>query len=260
MFSATGLYLSIEGVSLIENLSLDVQVGEVVALVGPNGAGKSTLVRAVTGDLPLSAGQMEFNGRSIEQWPAAERARHLAVLPQMSVLEFPFQAREVVELARIPHATGARQDRQIVEEVLTQLDAMYLADRLYPKLSGGEKQRIQLARVLAQIWQPAEHNRLLILDEPSSYFDLAHQQMLIRLVRHLATNGVGVLMVVHDLNMALTCADRTAVMKDGCLEAFGNTTEVITAELVARVFNVQARFIRDDASGRHFVGLAAELD
>ena len=139
--------------------------------------------------------------------------------------------------------------------------AQYLAERLYPRLSGGEQQRLQLARVLAQIWQAEDQEqtnaqpKLLLLDEPSSYFDLAHQQMLVRLVRKIAASNIGVLIVLHDINMALSCADRVAVMSCGQIAASGKSQEVITTDLIQQVFSVEASFIQDPQSGQQIISL-----
>lgn len=260
MLSISNATVVIEGTTLLDEVCLDVAAGEIVALVGPNGAGKSTLVKTVAGEQTLRAGEIAFNGQPMSGWKSEMRARHMAVLPQKSVLDFPFTGREVVSLSRTPHNTGQRLDREIVDEVLGYLDATHLADRLYPRLSGGEQQRIQLARVLAQIWRPedAENPRLLVLDEPSSSFDLAHQQLLIALARKLAERGVGVLIVLHDLNMALSCADRIAVLCCGQMRAFGAPNNVLNESLLRDVFGVTARFLTDPQSGQRFVGLLNE--
>ncbi|MBT5330911.1 MAG: ATP-binding cassette domain-containing protein, partial [Porticoccaceae bacterium] len=198
-------------------------------------------------------GEISFNYKDLSGWNRRDLARNLAVLPQQSVLNFPFTGREVVSLARTPHDTGNQIDTEIVDQVLDYLDANYLADRLYPRLSGGEQQRIQLARVLAQIWDKADQPRLLLLDEPSSYFDLAHQQMLIELVHQLAQRNIAVLIVLHDINMAMACSDRIAVLSCGRLKAFGKTDEVITPELLKSVFSVEARFVIDPETGERFM-------
>ncbi len=261
------LGVQIQGVRLLSDISLDVNSGEVLALVGPNGSGKTTLLRAIISEQKLSSGSVSFAGQSIPDWNPRELAKRLAVLPQKSVLNFPFSGREVVALGRTPHEAGQQVDQKIIDEVLDYLDAGYLADRLYPRLSGGEQQRIQLARVLAQIWaddnsrseqnakESADQPRLLLLDEPSSYFDLAHQQMLVELVRQLASRNITVLIVVHDINLALACADRIAVMNCGRLVTCGKADDVITPALIKKVFSVNAAFIRDPETDQKIISL-----
>lgn len=255
VLDARSVGINIEGVDLLADVSLDMLPGEVVALVGPNGSGKSTFLKSISGELKLSSGDISFNNRALASWTRQNLAQHMAVLPQQSVLNFPFTGREVVSLARTPHDTGNQVDKRIVEEVLDYLDAEYLGNRFYPRLSGGEQQRIQLARVLAQIWEEADQPRLLLLDEPSSYFDLAHQQMLIELVHELAARNIAVLIVLHDINMAMACADRIAVLSCGRLRAFGKTDEVITTGLLKAVFSVEASFVVDPKTGDRFMAL-----
>jgi len=260
----------VEGVTLLDRIKLQIPVGQVTAIVGPNGAGKSTLIKAMSGEQKLSSGNIQFQGKSLKSWPTQELACHLAVLPQRSLLNFGFTAREVVELARTPHATGAIDDANIVDEVLTYLDAEHLADRLYPNLSGGEQQRVQLARVLAQIWPSVnereeknkqkdteQKSRLLLLDEPSSYFDLAHQQLLVQLVRELAVNkGIAIVVVLHDLNMAVSCADTIAVLCCGQLRAFGRADDVLDQKCIEEVFGVNADFVTDSVTGKRHISIS----
>jgi len=242
--------LEVEGVRLLDQVSLSMERGEVMALVGPNGAGKSTLIRAISGEQNLSHGQIMFHGRPMQHWPLQELATHTAFMPQQSVLEFPFTAREVVALGRIPHSSGHLVDARVVNEVLVYLDVAHLADRIYPRLSGGERQRVQLARVLAQIWAPVEHSRLLVLDEPTSSFDLAHQQLVVKLLREVARQGISVLVVMHDLNLAMSSSDRIAMLCCGQLQAVGRPESVLTETNIRQSFGVSAEFIQDSRTGR----------
>lgn len=259
ILSIKNLGVEVEKIPLLDSIDLELNSGEVVALVGPNGAGKSTLVKAIAGTQKYASGHIHFHGRAIDFWheqgESEMLARHMAVLPQQSMLNFPFTAHEVVELGRTPHDSGSEEDAKIVNEVLKYLDAEHLADRLYTNLSGGEQQRIQLARVLAQIWRPASQARLLLLDEPSSYFDLAHQQLLVGIVRELASRGVAVIVVLHDLNLAMSCADKIAVLCCGRLEAVGKSEDVLNESCLKHVFSVNARFIQDAETGRRHMVL-----
>lgn len=249
--------VDIEGVTLLDQVSMSVEAGEVIALVGPNGAGKSTLVRAISGEQQLSRGKIAFNNAPMADWPLEALAVHMAFMPQQSVLDFPFTAREVVALGRIPHSTGQLIDSQVVEQVLAYLDVGYLADRVYPSLSGGERQRVQLARVLAQIWTPVEHPRLLVLDEPTSNFDLAHQLLVVKLLREIAFQGISVLVVMHDLNLAMSCADRIAMLCCGQLQAIGRPESVLTSSNIRQSFGVDAEFIQDSVTGQKHLAFTA---
>jgi len=229
------------GFDLLRDIDVVVEPGQVTAIVGPNGAGKSSLLKVLTGDIAPTVGTVTLNNFFLQEWDNERRARLLAVLGQQTPLNFPFTAAEVVALGRIPHDVGAARDREIVAEALQLVDASYLDKRYYTQMSGGEKQRVQLARVLAQIWEPvADGPRYLVLDEPTSAFDLSHQQMTLEIVRRFAAQGVGVLVVVHDLNLAARCADKMVVVTCGRIAAQGTPAEVLTEDLIQRVFQVQA--------------------
>ena len=239
MLEAQGLSFSIAGFSLLRDIDLCVEPGKVTAIIGPNGAGKTSLLRLLTGEQRPTAGNIALSGRPLGDWSPTQLARVMAVLPQSSRLDFPFTAREVVMMGRIPHATGLVRDTAIVDAALAAVDGSYLDKRFYTHMSGGEKQRVQLARVLAQIWEPvADHARVLILDEPTSSFDLAHQQLTIANMRSFAAQGVGVLVVIHDLNMAARCADQLLVLSCGRIAACGSPQQVLTAMTIKQVFNV----------------------
>ena len=251
---AEGISLHLSGFDLLRDISLAVTPGEVTAVVGPNGAGKSSLLKVLTGDNPVSAGAVSLNGRPLAEWQLAQRARIVGVLPQHTVLDFPFTAREVVALGRTPHDTGTVRDEAIISEALAAVDASYLERRYYTNMSGGEKQRVQLARVLAQIWEPTEvGERFLIMDEPTSAFDLRHQQMCLDIVAQFSRAGVGVLMVLHDLNLAARCADNLVVVSGGRIAAQGAPTEVLSGELLKEVFRVEAVISRHPLSGTPLV-------
>jgi len=227
---------------LVDSVSMDVAAGEVVAIIGPNGAGKSTLLKAIAGDMP-ARGEITIKGLSLR---ASERARQLAVLPQQSLLNFPYRVTEVVSLGRIPHATGHKLDQEIVEQALALMDASYLQDRVYTELSGGEKQRVQLARVLAQLWRAEDadqQTRLLLLDEPTAALDLGHQKELLEAVSQFAQQGVAVVMVLHDINLAARYADKVLALLCSQTVAYGSPSEVITPELINRLFAIQAHVV-----------------
>lgn len=251
---ADNISLHLSGFDLLRNISLEVEAGKVTAIVGPNGAGKSSLLKVLTGDIAPTSGQVQLNHCALAQWPLLHRAQILAVLPQHSRLNFPFTASEVVALGRIPHQTGMIKDAEIVAQALDLVDASYLQKRLYTQMSGGEKQRVQLARVLAQIWQPSDHGeQFLVLDEPTSAFDLSHQKLTLDIVRQLANRGVGVIMVLHDLNLAARCADNLVVFDAGVIAAQGQPEQVLTESLIDKVFGVKAMITQHPQTNRPLV-------
>ena len=173
------------GAPLLRDISLALGPGRILGLTGPNGAGKSSLLRLIAGDIPLAAGHLQLAGKSREEWPRRLLARRLAYLPQLSLLNFPYTVEEVVTLGRMPHDTGLSIDAGILAQAMAATDISGLRGRLYTRLSGGEKQRVQLARVFSQVWD-AGTGGLLLLDEPTTALDLAHQQMVLGAVRDLA--------------------------------------------------------------------------
>ena len=225
------------GSPLLENISVSLEPGEVLGLAGPNGAGKSSLLRLVAGDIPLSDGRLLLNGKPRGDWPARPLARKLAYLPQLSLLNFPYTVEEVVALGRMPHDTGLDIDNDIFAQVMAATDISGLRGRLYTRLSGGEKQRVQLARVFAQIWD-AGVGGLLLLDEPTTALDLSHQQLVGAAVRHLAQTGCAVALAIHDLNLAAGVADTIAVLHRGRIAACGSPRKVFTETLFREVFAI----------------------
>ena len=251
---ADNLHLHLAGFDLLRDVDLQLVPGQVTAIVGPNGAGKSSLLKVLSGDMQCSGGRVLLNGAELDDWSLEERARMMAVLPQHTPLNFPFTAREVVELGRIPHRSGQQRDRQIAAEALAAVDGDYLVKRLYTHMSGGEKQRVQLARVLAQVWEPVTlGDRFLILDEPTSAFDLSHQLITLDIVRRCADDGVGILIVLHDLNLAARCADNLIAMTCGCIAAQGAPHQVLTEALVGDVFGVRAQIQTNPLTGTPMV-------
>jgi len=222
---------------VLRSVNLEVAAGEVVALVGPNGAGKSTLIRVLSGVLPARGGQAQLDGADLLRLPPAQRARRVAVVPQMLQLPPGFTVSEIVLMGRTPHlplwGSESQHDCEVTWAAMRRAHIEHLADRLVGELSGGEQQRVVLARALAQ--EP----RVLLLDEPTSHLDLKHQVTVLELVRHLArTEHLAVLVTLHDLNQAALYADRVALMQRGEIVAHGPAAEVFTAERLSRVYDV----------------------
>lgn len=241
---------------LLHNVSAQLQQGEILAVVGPNGAGKTTLLQAVLGDIRLCSGAVYFAGRKVQQWALAERAKRIAILPQLSLLNFPYSVSEVVAMGRTPHSSGRAVDGDIAQAAMAVMDIAHLQERLYTELSGGEKQRTQLARVMAQIWRAEDAaERLLVLDEPTSSLDLGHKQQLMHAVRKFANEGAMVLMVEHDIGLAANYADSMLALSNGRSSAYGRCVEVFKQELVQQLFGANVQVWRDAHSGKTGVAL-----
>jgi iron complex transport system ATP-binding protein len=246
------------GEPLLQNINLVLEEGCILGVIGPNGAGKTSLLSALAADIPLTRGNIQLFNKPLAQWNPIQRARRVAVLPQLSLLNFPYTVEEVIMLGRSPHDTGARQDQIILAEVMQATDTTFLRDRLYTQLSGGEKQRVQLARVFAQVWhQPDDQARLLLLDEPTAALDLAHQQLLITALKNLAGRGCSIAVVVHDFNLLASFADQITALNGGRQIAYGTPGSVLTESVFADVFGVQVHISAHPESGRPLV-IAAE--
>lgn len=223
---------------LIDKVSLTLKAGEMVALIGPNGAGKSTLLRMLTGYLPPDSGDCLLNGKAIESWPRERLARTRSVMRQQSHIEFPLSVREVVAMGRAPWPVSTQAS--VTEEVMRLTGCDSLAERDYRRLSGGEQQRVQLARALAQLWHEDGPRGWLFLDEPTSALDLYHQQHALRLLHQLSRKGqLAVCCVLHDLNLAALWSDAMLLLYEGKLVASGTPAEVMTEQTLARWYRAE---------------------
>lgn len=230
---------------LVDQASLVAPSGKISTIIGQNGAGKSTLLKAIIGDYVYNKGTIQINHKEHTQFDQQNKARSIAFLPQLSLLNFPFTVEEVVNLGRIPHKTGYKIDRQIIEECLETVDMQHYRRRFYPQLSGGEKQRVQIARVLAQIWriEDSEESRVMILDEPISSLDLGHQRQLMQFLRMFCQQNVTVLMVLHDVNTAVQYSDHLITMKNGKVLYQGDTNAVFQKNIIDEIFSIDCRII-----------------
>jgi iron complex transport system ATP-binding protein len=220
---------------IVSSASIELGDGEVVGLVGPNGSGKSTLLRCIYRALRPHGGAIELDGENVWTMPARVSAQRTAVLVQEPPTEFDFAVRDIVVMGRTPHLglldRPSEDDDRLVDAALARVHASALAHRSFVSLSGGEKQRVLLARALAQ--QP----RLLILDEPTNHLDICHQLEVLELVRELKTTALAAL---HDLNLAAAYCDRLYVLSQGAIVAEGLPRDVLTSELLEAVFRVGA--------------------
>lgn len=233
--------------TVVADVHLDAEAGRCLAVLGPNGAGKSTLLRLLAGILPLSAGTVLLEDRPLHRWGRREAARVVTLVPQSVQLTFPLPVEEVVAQGRAPHLgpwrPPAAADRAAVRRALESVGLQDKASVSVQHLSGGEKQRVILARALAA--EP----RLLLLDEPAAALDLHHQTELANAVRQRLQAGVAVVFVAHDLNLALALADEVVVLHRGLVVARGDARTVVSKELLRQVFEVDAEFIaRPDGS------------
>ncbi|AHF65800.1 Fe(3+) dicitrate ABC transporter ATP-binding protein FecE [Pseudomonas cichorii] len=232
---------------IVQALSFSPPPGKVTALIGPNGCGKSTLLKAFARILTPQSGTLSLDGQAYAQLSPRELARKIAFLPQVLPIPEGVSVRQLVAYGRSPHnslwgrLSGA--DRSSVDQALQRMELEALAERPLSDLSGGQRQRAWLAMVLAQ------DAAIVLLDEPTTYLDISHQVELLDLMRQLSAEGKTVITVLHDINQACRYADHLAVMQAGRLVASGTPGEVLDAELVSRVFDVQVQIMREPVAG-----------
>lgn len=226
---------------VLRGVTLDVPPGSVTALVGANGAGKTTLLRLATRWLHASAGRIEIEGRDVESFSRAELARHVAVVPQESVIPFPFRVDEIVAMGRAPHLRRlgfeTRHDVVLVRSALERTGIAALSARSVLTLSGGQRQLVALARALVQ------DAPILLMDEPTAFLDLRHRVEVLSLARAEAARGRAVLLVSHDLALAARFCDRLALLAGGCITAVGAPADVLTPGHLRDVFGIEAQIL-----------------
>jgi iron complex transport system ATP-binding protein len=213
------------------------QPGELAAIVGPNGAGKSTLIGIMAGLRHGYSGRCSYRSRDIRAWNRRAFARHVSFVPQSLKIDFPFTAEQVVTMGRTPYGGGlfeTDEDREAVEQAMGTTDTLAFRTRDFRSLSGGERQRVIIASALAQ------SPETLLLDEPTTFLDLKHQVETYRLLRNLARGGMLAIAITHDLNLALTYADRALMLHQGRLVADGAPHDILTADRIQEVFGVTA--------------------
>ncbi len=225
---------------VLADATLKVNKGELLGIVGPNGSGKSTLLKAMSRVLPPRCGRILLQEDDIYEMRPSQAAQHLAVVPQEAGLDFPFTVEAVVMMGRIPHLKRfqreGQRDREIVREALRQTNTLQLAERLVTELSGGEKQRVLIARALAQ--EP----EVMFLDEPTSFLDLNYQIEIMELLNRLRyQQGLTAVMVVHDLNLASQYCDNLLVLKDGRIFTAGSPAQVLNEDLIREVYGCEVK-------------------
>ncbi|WP_409518403.1 MULTISPECIES: heme ABC transporter ATP-binding protein [unclassified Haematobacter] len=235
---------------ILDRVSLSAPAGALTAIVGPNGSGKTTLIRALTGEVRHD-GRVTLDGQDIAGLSPAVLAGLRGVLPQASLLSFPFTVREVVRLG----CDAALTRPPSVETALASVGLPGFEGRFYQELSGGEQQRVQLARVLAQVWEPVLNGRprWLFLDEPVASLDIGHQLTVMRLARDYARRGGGVVAVMHDLNLTALFADKVVLLHEGRIVAADTPRDVLTSETLSAAYGCRLRVGETPAPGVPFV-------
>lgn len=257
--------IQMRGKPILTQVNLTVPEGSTLGVIGPNGAGKTTLLRAVSGTIPVSGGSIYFRGKDLAKLSILERARLIAVVPQARRLPAGFTCREIVMMGRTPHLNWmgrlGEQDKNLAEEAMRRTGILDMAGRFINELSGGEQQRVLLARALAQTAP------ILLLDEPTTHLDLQYQVTLLNLIRELVQSGgltpgsgsLTVLIALHDLNMVGYYADQVAVMVRGSIQSFGTPLEVLTPDTLSQAFNIPLKSIPQGENGKNPLIVPANL-
>ena len=256
--SAQSLSYEIQAQTLLRDVDLHADRGQLVGLIGPNGAGKSTLLRAISGILRYGEGTVRLDGEDLRSLSSRDVAAGLALVPQIAPYTHGFTAIELVLMGRYPHLgrfqIEGKEDGRIAKNSMRMTGTEQFADRTLDTLSGGERQRVFVARALAQ--QP----RVLLLDEPTSNLDVLHQLKVLDLVRKLVDDGLTAIAAIHDLNMAARYCDRLVLLKDGRVLAEGSPEEVLVPETIGAAFGVRAAVYRDPMTGSLAVSVIGPAD
>ena len=239
------IFFKIKDKVILDDISLHVESGDMVSIIGPNGSGKTTILKAISNEISITDGEINFINKNISDWDLNDFANKKAVLSQSNNLVFPFSVIDIVKMGRFPLKNKGNQieENNLCKKILNIFDLDDYVNQNYITLSGGEKQRVQLARVIAQIWSDDYSKKILILDEPTSYLDIKHQHLLFQFLKELNKKGLTIIMVLHDLNHALLNSNKIVVLKDSKLISFGETKNIITEELIKKVFEIDLKLI-----------------
>mgnify|MGYP001368381171 FL=1 len=222
---------------IISDISFNVNEGDFISIIGPNGSGKSTLIKLISDDIKADSGLVEILGKKLSDWDPIELAKNRAILPQFNNLSFPFTVIDVIKMGR--YAVEMKENENIIYQKLLEIfDLNDLEKQIYTTLSGGEKQRVQLARVISQIWSDSYHKKVLFLDEPTAFLDIKHQLSLFKFLKSLNDMGLTIIMVIHDISQAILHSNKIMLMKEAKLIDYGQVDKIINNDLLNEVFDV----------------------
>ncbi|MDN5288808.1 MAG: Hemin import ATP-binding protein HmuV [Mucilaginibacter sp.] len=253
MLTVNNVTYQIGQAKLLKDISFSIKSGEMVAVLGANGAGKSTLLKLIAGANRPASGSISLHGRPLHHYSSAELAHIRTVLSQQNVVSLPFEAKEIVMMGRYPHYKNnpTAKDNDIVHTVMEATGVYSLADRSYPTLSGGEQQRVQLARALAQVWE--QPNALLLMDEPVAGMDILYQQQTLSILKSMAQKRFMVISILHDMNLAAQYADRIIMLKHGRKWYDGTPAEVLNQKSVYEIFEIESDVFTNPATLKQLI-------
>lgn len=253
MIQVKDLSYHIDGKPILKKVNLQANVGELLAIIGPNGAGKSTLIKLLCGEIKAAQQHIVLAGKDLSQYSLKEMALKRAVLTQANDVSVNFTVKELVTMGRYPHfdVNPSTIDLEIIDQALHEMGITHFSDRSYHSLSGGEKQRVQLARVLAQIYE--SDDAILFLDEPINGLDMQYQQIILDKARQMADRGWTVVCILHDINFAARYADKILILKQGEVKYYGTPSETITAENMLETYQTRVKVLHDPEIGYPFI-------
>ena len=240
--SLKSVSLKLDNRQILKDVSLEINEGDIVSVIGPNGAGKSTLLNVLTGDISPDSGDIIYDNKQLNKISIQERAFTRSVMSQMQTLVFNFNVKDVVEMGWLQRGNSdfSSNFTMAFEAVTSECNVHNLVHRKFNSLSGGEQRRVHFARTLLQLWRPSQSNdpRYLLLDEPTANLDLSSEMLLMNILKARATSNVGILVILHDLNLASHFADKIAIMKGGEIKAFGKPEEIMTDDFLTSIYEV----------------------
>ena len=240
--SLKSVSLKLDNRQILKDVSLEINEGEIVSVIGPNGAGKSTLLNVLTGDISPDSGDIIYDNKQLNKISIQERAFTRSVMSQMQTLVFNFNVKDVIEMGWLQRGNSdfSSNFSMAFEAVTSECNVHNLVHRKFNSLSGGEQRRVHFARTLLQLWRPSQSNdpRYLLLDEPTANLDLSSEMLLMNILKARASSNIGILIILHDLNLASHFADKIAIMKSGEIKVFGKPEEIMTDDFLTSIYEV----------------------
>lgn len=233
---------SVNNHKILENVSLSVRKGEVLSLIGPNGSGKSTLLNVATGDIKPGSGSVSYDNNAIEDLNIVERSFYRGVMSQSQQIVFDFSVQEIIEMGWIERGLPNYSNHfdKAVKEISSLCDLENLLERKFNKLSGGEQRRVHFARTLLQLWRPSNSNEplFMLLDEPTANLDLYYEIKMMEIIKLKASEGIGIFLILHDLNLAAKYSDRIAIISQGALVKIDEPKKALDPILLKKIYNL----------------------
>ncbi|WP_418179523.1 ABC transporter ATP-binding protein [Aliarcobacter lanthieri] len=244
MYKIKDLNFSIQKKDILNNINIEIKTNTFLSIVGPNGCGKSTLIKTINRNLDIQSGTITLNDKNIEDFSDKELALKRSVLNQAFFFPYNFRAIEIVEMGLYAYELHTKEKNEILEYIVSKLNLESLKDKNYSNLSGGEKQKIQFARVIVQLYASCEKEKYLFLDEPTLNLDIFYQYKILDLTKELQKDlKIGVCAVLHDINQAYLYSDEIVMMKEGNIKYFGKTDDILTYENIYDIFKVESEFV-----------------